>query len=154
MTHLSESPSPESRSDSKSVLAPAALWCTPKAAQRFIDQVKESPDYHLVIGAGESVVVQVPTTAEASAIFWEFVTASGDVGFGLRFQRKSEVEDSGREWPVEELLPVVRRNCSEDLILGSHQYQSAGTYFLQFDNSHSVQSSAVVYYKVFYQKTA
>ena len=77
------------------------------------------------------------------------------MGFGLRFQRKSEADDdSGREWPVDELLPVVRRNCSEDLILGSHQYQSAGTYFLQFDNLHSVQSSAVVYYKVFYQKTA
>lgn len=132
----------------KSVLAPAALWCSPKAARQFIFQVKDSVDSQLVINSGESVVIQVPTSTDASAIFWEFVTESGDIGFGLGFQRSSS-----QECPVEVLLPVVRRDCSEDLVLGSHQYQSQGTYFLHFDNSHSHQSPKVVYYKVFYQKT-
>ena len=132
----------------KSVLAPAALWCSPKAARQFICQVKDSTDSQLVINSGETVVIQVPTTTDASAVFWEFVTESSDIGFGLGFQRRSD-----QECPVEVLLPVVRRDCSEDLVLGSHQYQSQGTYFLRFDNSYSLQSPKVVYYKVFYQKT-
>ena len=104
----------------------------------------------MIIGEGENVSVQVPTSPEASAIFWEFVTVSGDIGFGLNFQRNG---DKGHEWPVEELLPAVRRDCSEDLVLGSHTYQTQGTYFLLFDNSHSPHIQKVVYYKVFYQKS-
>ena len=137
----------EKPTETKSVLAPAALWCKPKAARPFIDQVKkESTDSQLVINPGETVAIQVPTSTDASAIFWQFVTESSDIGFGLGFQRRDHV------CPVEELLPVVRRDCSEDLVLGSHQYQSQGTYFLRFDNSHSLQSPKAVYYKVFYQK--
>ena len=137
---------PEKPTETKSVLAPAALWCQPKAARGFIDQMKK--DSQLVINPGETVAIQVPTSTDASAIFWQFVTESGDIGFGLGFQGRDHV------CPVEEeLLPVVRRDCSEDLVLGSHQYQSQGTYFLHFDNSHSPQSPKVVYYKVFYQMT-
>ena len=140
------------RLEPKSVLAPAALWCSPKAAKQFINQVKDSPDSQLVLNPGEALTIRVPTSTEASAIFWEFVTEGGDVGFGLGFQRSGE--DPQQECPLEELLPIVKRDCSEDLILGSHQYQSPGTYFLQFDNSSSSHRAAkVVYYKVFYQKT-
>ncbi len=96
--------------------------------------------------------IQVPTSTEASAIFWEFVTAGGDIGFGLNFRRSDR--EAGHECPVDELLPVVRRDCSEDLVLGSHTYQTQGTYFLVFDNSLSPGGPKVVYYKVFYQKSA
>ncbi len=140
------------RHEPKSVLAPAALWCSPKAARHFVSQAQGSPESRLVIGGGETLSVQVPTSTEASAIFWEFVTTAGDVGFGLNFQRKAT--EAGQGWPVEELLPVVRRDCSEDLVLGSHTYQTQGTYYLLFDNSLSPDTQKLIYYKVFYQRSA
>lgn len=142
------STSPQLRHEPRSVLAPAALWCSPKAAGQFISQLQGTPDSQLVIDGGETVSIQVPTTIEASAIFWEFATTGSDVGFGLNFQRV------GPGWPVEELLPVVRRDCSEDLLLGSHTYQTQGTYFLVFDNSLSPHTQKMIYYKVFYQRSA
>ena len=135
----------------KSALAPAALWCSPKAARQFISQSGTSSQYQLTVNPRERVTVQVPTSPSATAIFWEFVTTSGDVGFGLSFQRLSE--DPDQTYSVETLLPIVKRDCSEDLVLGSHQYQLSGTYFLHFDNSHCPHSSKVVYYKVFYQRS-
>ena len=147
-TPVQSKPEPELK---KSALAPAALWCSPKAARQFISQSNATPQDQLTINPGETVTVQVPTSPNATAIFWEFVTISGDIGFGLSFQRLSE--DPNQTYPVEPLLPIVKRDCSEDLVLGSHQYQLLGTYFLHFDNSHSPHSSKVVYYKVFYQKS-
>ena len=139
------------------VVAPAALWCSPKAAKQFISQVRAAspmghPENQLVLNPGESVDVQVPTSTQASAVFFEFVTERGDIGFGLTFQRKSE--NPGHSWPIQELLPVTKRNCSVDLILGNHRYEHQGLYTLKFDNSHSPAESKVVYYKVFYQSTA
>ena len=138
----------------KSPLAPAALWCSPKSARQFIAQSgASSSQYQLVVNPGETVTVQVPTSPGATAIFWEFVTTSGDIGFGLSFQRTDDPRDDSLTFPVESLLPIVRRDCSEDLVLGSHQYQLTGTYFLHFDNSHCTTASKFVYYKVFYQKS-
>ena len=83
---------PEKPTKTKSVLAPAALWCKPKAAKPFIDQVKkESIDSQLVINPGETVAIQIPTSTDASAIFWQFVTESSDMVFGLGFQRRDHV---------------------------------------------------------------
>lgn len=137
----------------KSPLAPAALWCSPKSARQFIAQSGASSQYQLAVNPGETVTVQVPTSPSANAIFWEFVTTSGDIGFGLSFQRANEPHDNSVTYPVESLLPIVKRDCSEDLVLGSHQYQLTGTYFLHFDNSHCTTASKFVYYKVFYQRS-
>lgn len=127
-------------------LAPAALWCNPKAARHFIAQVG-SPGTQgagtapLTLAPGESVAVQVPTSPHATALFWEFVTESGDVGFGLSFQRGKKLDG---------LLPVTVRDCSQDLVLGRHQYQEQGIYILEFSNSHSTLRKTV-HYRVFYQ---
>ena len=138
------------------MLAPAALWCSPKAAKQFISQVRAAsptghPENQLVLTPGETVDVQVPTSPQASAVFFEFVTERGDIGFGLKFHRRSD--SPGPSWAVRELLPVTKRNCSVDLILGNHHYEHQGTYILTFDNSHSPNEAKVVYYKVFYQST-
>ena len=143
---------PSSEAVQHSALAPASLWCSPKSARNFIAQLQSSAASDLgrggggplTLAPGETASVQVPTSTQASAIFWEFVTEQGEVGFGLSFQKQG-LEDS-----IEQLLPVTRRDCSKDLVLGSHQYKDQGTYFLDFDNSHSITPS-VVYYKVFYQ---
>ena len=87
------------------------------------------------------MAVQVPTSPQATALFWEFVTESGDVGFGLSFQRGKQLD---------RLLPITVRDCSQDLVMGSHQYQDQGVYVLEFANSHSTLPK-VVHYRVFYQ---
>lgn len=139
-------------------LAPAALWCSPRAARNFVAQLQTSPadpsaNVPLVLAPGETVSVQVPTTTQASAIFWEFATAGGDVGFGLGFQwSESHSKGEGPHRYSEQLLPVTVRECWEDLVLGSHQYQDTGVYTLNFVNSHS-DTPKTVYYKVFYQTT-
>ncbi len=143
-----QTPTPLKPVPVKSVLAPAALWCTPKAARQFISQISKSPDHRVEVGPGEALTIQVPTSIKASAIFWEFVTEKEDIGFGLCYQRSPG--EGVVLYPVDQLLPVTKRDCSEDLILGSHQYMTQGTYMLQFDNSHCT-STKIVYYKVFYQ---
>lgn len=143
-------------------LPPAALWCSPKAARNFIAQLQSSSpsglpaNVPLVLAPGETVSVQVPTSTQATAIFWEFATESGDIGFGLGFEwseERNRREGEGRNHKFsEQLLPVTLRECWEDLVLGSHQYQDQGTYTLNFVNSHSTLPKTV-YYKVFYQTT-
>lgn len=144
----------------RAALAPAALWCSPNAARNFIRQLQSSPagpatSAPLTVAPGETVSVQVPTSTQASAIFWEFATEGGGIGFGLGFQwseslGKGEGPDSNIHRHSEQLLPVTMRDCWEDLVLGSHQYQDTGTYTLEFVNSHSTLPKTV-YYKVFYQ---
>ena len=51
-----------------------------------------------------------------------------------------------------ELLPVTRRDCSVDVVMGNHQYYTKGTYLLKFDNSYSLLRSKDVYYRVYYHK--
>ena len=131
----------------KSALAPASLWCTPHTAKNFVAEVKDLPQCCLVVGPGKTAEVKVPTSEEASAIVWMFVTEMGDIGFGLGFQ-----PEECKGGPPIELLPIVKRDCSEDLVIGSHHYQLPGIYALHFDNSHSLTISKTLYYRVFYQK--
>ena len=146
----------------RAALAPAALWCSPNAARNFIRQLQVAPadpatSAPLTVAPRETVSVQVPTSTHASAIFWEFATEGGGIGFGLGFQWSEmqglgEGQDSKLHRRSEQLLPVTMRDCWEDLVLGSHQYQEEGTYTLDFVNSHSTLPKTV-YYKVFYQNT-
>ena len=130
-----------------SALAPAALWCSPKSAQDFVTQMQKSMSSAncLNLAPGERVLVQVPTSLQASAIIWEFATDQGSVGFGLKFERNVEVQVS-----VQQLLPVTPRDCAVDLVLGKHQYQDQGTYLLEFVNTLSTRPK-IVYYRVLYQ---
>ena len=143
-------PSCHSEVISPAALAPASLWCNPKAARHFVAQLSSVVNGQgesttpLTLAPRESVAVQVPTSPQANAVFWEFVTESGDIGFGLRFQRGKQLNH---------LLPVTVRDCSQDLILGSHQYQDEGIYTLEFVNSHSTIPK-VVHYRVFYQTSS
>lgn len=149
--------SPPSPDVLHTALAPAALWCSPKSAANFIAQLRSSfpadsaSGGPLTLSPGETVAVQVPTSVQASAIFWEFATAYGDIGFGVSFQWREGAGVGSHSKHSERLLPVTLRNCSVDLVLGSHQYQDQGTYTLDFVNSHSILPKTV-YYKVFYQQ--
>ncbi|KAL4623912.1 Golgi resident protein GCP60-like [Arapaima gigas] len=53
---------------------------------------------------------------------------------------------------VDEIVPVYRRDCHEEVYAGSHQYPGQGIYLLKFDNSYSLWRSKSVYYRVYYTR--
>ncbi|CAD5119721.1 DgyrCDS8316 [Dimorphilus gyrociliatus] len=52
--------------------------------------------------------------------------------------------------PQDEIIPVYRRDCHEEVYCGSHMYPGKGVYLLKFDNSYSLWRSKTVYYRVYY----
>jgi len=53
---------------------------------------------------------------------------------------------------TDEIIPVFRRNCHHEVIIGNHVYPGCGVYLLKFDNSYSLWRSKTLYYRVFYSK--
>uniref|UniRef100_A0A914VS93 GOLD domain-containing protein n=1 Tax=Plectus sambesii TaxID=2011161 RepID=A0A914VS93_9BILA len=53
---------------------------------------------------------------------------------------------------VDEIIPVYRRDCHEEVYAGSHVYPGQGVYLLKFDNSYSLWRSKTLYYRVYYSK--
>lgn len=53
---------------------------------------------------------------------------------------------------MDEIVPVYRRDCHEEVYAGSHQYPGRGVYLLKFDNSYSLWRSKSVYYRVYYTR--
>ena len=110
-----------------------------------------------------------------SCLFWEFASEGYDIGFGVYFEWTSadnkdvrvSLDDSEEELDenggdenemskhkpnIDEVLPVLRRNSHEEVIVGSHLYPGQGVYLLKFDNSYSLLRSKTLYYRVYYTK--
>ena len=90
-------------------------------------------------------IVKVDTNSDMSGIFWEFCTEAYDIGFGVGFLAQGAAKEEEQE-----LLPIVRRECSEDVITGSHSFSAPGTYLFKFDNTYSMFRSKKVFYRVYY----
>ncbi|KAL8619919.1 hypothetical protein ACOMHN_015203 [Nucella lapillus] len=54
--------------------------------------------------------------------------------------------------PTDEIIPIYRRDCHEEVYCGSHLYPGQGVYLLKFDNSYSLWRSKTLYYRVYYSK--
>ena len=54
--------------------------------------------------------------------------------------------------PTDEIIPVYRRDCHEEVYCGSHMYPGRGVYLLKFDNSYSLWRSKTLYYRVYYTR--
>lgn len=54
--------------------------------------------------------------------------------------------------PCDEIIPIFRRECHEEVYAGSHLYPGRGVYLLKFDNSYSLWRSKTLYYRVYYSK--
>ncbi|KRZ72156.1 Golgi resident protein GCP60, partial [Trichinella papuae] len=68
-----------------------------------------------------------------------------------------DVERGGRTLPgskpaVDQIIPVYRRDCHEEVYAGSHPYPGRGVYLLKFDNCYSLWRSKTLYYRVYYSK--
>jgi len=54
--------------------------------------------------------------------------------------------------PCDEIIPIFRRDCHQEVYAGSHSYPGRGVYLLKFDNSYSLWRSKTLYYRVYYSK--
>ncbi|XP_076816028.1 Golgi resident protein GCP60-like [Clavelina lepadiformis] len=156
----------------------ASLWTRPQLIE-FKDQIKRDPESVLTVGRGEVVTVRVPTHEEGAYVFWEFATDYYDLGFGVFFEwtdstneqqvsvqvGESSEEESDEEGgdlergghvddrpPMDEIVPVYRRDCHTEVHAGSHRYPGRGVYLLKFDNSYSLWRSKTLYYRVYYTR--
>ncbi|XP_029602055.1 Golgi resident protein GCP60 isoform X2 [Salmo trutta] len=168
------------RPDSPPVIAAPSMWTRPQIKD-FKEKIRQDVDSVITVGRGEVVTVRVPTHEEGSYLFWEFATDHYDIGFGVLFEwtdatnasvsvhvseSSDEDEDEEGEPPregvklkkgagkpqVDEIVPVYRRDCHEEVYAGSHQYPGRGVYLLKFDNSYSLWRSKSVYYRVYYTR--
>lgn len=166
--------------DSPPVIAAPSMWTRPQIKD-FKEKIRQDADSVITVGRGEVVTVRVPTHEEGSYLFWEFATDYYDIGFGVLFEwtdaasasvsvhvseSSDEDEDEEGDPPneeekakkeagkpqVDEIVPVYRRDCHEEVYAGSHQYPGRGVYLLKFDNSYSLWRSKSVYYRVYYTR--
>lgn len=166
--------------DSPPVIAAPSMWTRPQIKD-FKVKIRQDVDSVITVGRGEVVTVRVPTHEEGSYLFWEFATDYYDIGFGVFFEwtdstnasvsvhvsessdeeeeeegeAQSEEEKAKKESgkpQVDEIVPVYRRDCHEEVYAGSHQYPGRGIYLLKFDNSYSLWRSKTVYYRVYYTR--
>nr|XP_057912102.1 Golgi resident protein GCP60 isoform X2 [Doryrhamphus excisus] len=166
--------------DSPPVIAAPSMWTRPQIKD-FKEKIRQDADSVITVGRGEVVTVRVPTHEEGSYLFWEFATDYYDIGFGVFFewtdaasasvsvhvsessdeeedeegepQSEEEKAKKGAGKPqVDEIVPVYRRDCHEEVYAGSHQYPGRGVYLLKFDNSYSLWRSKSVYYRVYYTR--
>ncbi|XP_053163251.1 Golgi resident protein GCP60 [Hemicordylus capensis] len=165
--------------ESVPVIAAPSMWTRPQIAD-FKEKIRQDADSVITVGRGEVVTVRVPTHEEGSYLFWEFATDNYDIGFGVYFEwtdspntavsvhvsESSEDEDEDEENAsseektkknankpqLDEIVPVYRRDCHEEVYAGSHQYPGRGVYLLKFDNSYSLWRSKTVYYRVYYTR--
>lgn len=165
--------------DSLPVIAAPSMWTRPQIKD-FKEKIRQDADSVITVRRGEVVTVRVPTHEEGSYLFWEFATDSYDIGFGVYFEwtdspnaavsvHVSESSDEEEEEEenvtceekakknankplLDEIVPVYRRDCHEEVYAGSHQYPGRGVYLLKFDNSYSLWRSKSVYYRVYYTR--
>ncbi|KAJ8399472.1 hypothetical protein AAFF_G00411840 [Aldrovandia affinis] len=161
------------------VITAPSMWTRPQIKD-FKEKIRQDADSVITVGRGEVVTVRVPTHEEGSYLFWEFATDHYDIGFGVFFEwtdtpntvvsvhvseSSEDDEDEGatlteeekaqknnKKPQVDEIVPVYRRDCHEEVYAGSHQYPGQGIYLLKFDNSYSLWRSKSVYYRVYYTR--
>ncbi|XP_043915584.1 Golgi resident protein GCP60 [Protopterus annectens] len=173
---LSEEALENGPKDAAPVIAAPSMWTRPQIKD-FKEKIRQDADSVITVGRGEVVTVRVPTHEEGSYLFWEFATDYYDIGFGVYFEwtdspnttvsvHVSESSDDDEEEEnseekakkntnkpqVDEIVPVYRRDCHEEVYAGSHQYPGRGVYLLKFDNSYSLWRSKTVYYRVYYTR--
>lgn len=85
----------------------------------------------------------------------DYIRSAKPACFSSCLEPPSEEEKAKKEAgkpQVDEIVPVYRRDCHEEVYAGSHQYPGRGIYLLKFDNSYSLWRSKSVYYRVYYTR--
>ncbi|KAJ6634130.1 Golgi resident protein GCP60 [Pseudolycoriella hygida] len=77
---------------------------------------------------------------------------SGDLESGANQQGHIPPTISRNRPLTTSIIPVYRRECQNEVYVGSHKYPGEGVYLLKFDNSYSLWRSKTLYYRVYYTR--
>lgn len=137
------------------------------SVEAFKKLVVTTPSAMLIVSRGEVVRVKIPNPGgEPRRIVWQFMTEAYDIGFGLEYEasalpdpsspRKAvpaagETSTSPGELETRAILPVVRCDVAQQVLMGSHTCDATGSWLLLFDNSYSYFRSKTIYYHVEYK---
>ncbi|VIO98742.1 Uncharacterized protein BM_BM17766 [Brugia malayi] len=94
-----------------------------------------------------SVHVSESSDEEADEEFLQVELRTNDVESGSSVREKETDQNKPH---VDEIVPIYRRDCHEEVYAGSHVYPGRGVYLLKFDNSYSLWRSKTLYYRVYY----
>uniref|UniRef100_A0A915PUR6 GOLD domain-containing protein n=1 Tax=Setaria digitata TaxID=48799 RepID=A0A915PUR6_9BILA len=94
-----------------------------------------------------SVHVSESSDEEAEEEFLQAQLRANDVESGSPVGEKQADPNKPH---IDEIVPVYRRDCHEEVYAGSHVYPGRGVYLLKFDNSYSLWRSKTLYYRVYY----
>lgn len=89
---------------------------------------------------------------DANAFFLDLFTDVFPVCLTENVSNEEKAKKNATKPLLDEIVPVYRRDCHEEVYAGSHQYPGRGVYLLKFDNSYSLWRSKSVYYRVYYTR--
>ncbi|XP_017471409.1 PREDICTED: Golgi resident protein GCP60 [Rhagoletis zephyria] len=82
----------------------------------------------------------------------ELVSMNDDLEAGsVSNEREVLAQNSVIKPPVSIIVPMYRRDCQNEVYVGSHKYPGEGVYLLRFDNTFSMWRSKTVYYRIYYE---
>uniref|UniRef100_A0A1B0BB67 ACB domain-containing protein n=1 Tax=Glossina palpalis gambiensis TaxID=67801 RepID=A0A1B0BB67_9MUSC len=83
----------------------------------------------------------------------DYLSTNEDLECGsLTNERSSLPNNSPSKAPISIIVPIYRRECFNEVYVGSHAYPGEGVYLLKFDNSYSIWRSKTLYYRVYYER--
>uniref|UniRef100_A0A6P4EGR5 Golgi resident protein GCP60 n=1 Tax=Drosophila rhopaloa TaxID=1041015 RepID=A0A6P4EGR5_DRORH len=84
----------------------------------------------------------------------DYLSTTEDLESGSLSQERGAVSNptAAPKAPISIIVPIYRRECYNEVYVGSHSYPGEGVYLLKFDNSYSIWRSKTLYYRVYYER--
>ncbi|XP_073835539.1 Golgi resident protein GCP60 [Musca autumnalis] len=84
----------------------------------------------------------------------DYLSTNEDLECGSLANERSNLANntSSMKPPISIIVPIYRRECFNEVYVGSHSYPGEGVYLLKFDNSYSIWRSKTLYYRVYYER--
>lgn len=97
---------------------------------------------------GASLKIEYKVEQPGAILSWEFKTEEHDIGFGVYYKSPDDVRKHIHTSDLEEVFPMMRRDCHMIPEQGSLTCERLGTYVMKFDNSYSWTRSKKIYYDI------
>ncbi|XP_030378463.1 Golgi resident protein GCP60 [Scaptodrosophila lebanonensis] len=85
----------------------------------------------------------------------DYLSTTEDLESGSMGQDRTalaQTMNAAQKAPISIIVPIYRRECYNEVYVGSHSYPGEGVYLLKFDNSYSIWRSKTLYYRVYYER--
>ncbi|EDV46745.1 Golgi resident protein GCP60 [Drosophila erecta] len=84
----------------------------------------------------------------------DYLSTTEDLESGSLSQEHGAVNNptAAPKAPISIIVPIYRRECYNEVYVGSHSYPGEGVYLLKFDNSYSIWRNKTLYYRVYYER--